>query len=152
MSALLYLLNNMTLSETKCNNLTSKISNTIKHKLSLPKTAPNNCIFSNLEYGFFHLWDRQLLLHSTRWTERINNSNLAGKCARIALQQYQNLAWTSTCVTFKHFQWITLNRRKSLTYDILTMLRLQEIFFKNINTITTIKEIDTTLENTMGEK
>ena len=63
MPSITYLLNDMIISQKECNKIASKLSNTIKHKLGLAKTAPNNIIYNNKEYGMFHIWDRQMLLH-----------------------------------------------------------------------------------------
>ena len=68
MPSITYLLNNMIISQKEWNKIASKLSNTIKHKLGLAKTAPNNIIYNNKEYGMFHIWDRLMLLHGKNWT------------------------------------------------------------------------------------
>jgi hypothetical protein len=59
----------------------ARITKTIKHKLNLASTAPNCCIFNPSEYGFFHIWDRQLILHCTNWTHKIQKDNIGGTIA-----------------------------------------------------------------------
>jgi hypothetical protein len=76
----------MILSQNECNKIASKLSNTIKHKLGLAKTAPNNMLYNNKEYGMFHIWDRQMLLHGNNWTTCMNSKNLAGQCTYIRAQ------------------------------------------------------------------
>jgi hypothetical protein len=83
--AITYLLNDMVLSQNTCNHIAAMIGKTIKHKLHLSNTTPNNVIYNPLEYGFFHIWDRQIIHHSSRWTERINSMNIAGNIVRIRL-------------------------------------------------------------------
>ena len=82
----------MIISQNNCNKIASKLGNTVKHKLSLAKTAPDNMIYNNKKYGMFHLWDRQMLLHGKNWNTRMNSDNLAGQCTYIRAQRLQNIA------------------------------------------------------------
>ena len=90
MPSLEYLLNDMYIPENICNNLMTKIAKTFKHKVGLANTTPNNCIYNKLEYGIFHIFDRQVQLHATNWLNKINLENATGKIARFRLQSLQN--------------------------------------------------------------
>src|SRR6266496_4055271 len=55
-----YSLNDMTLSEKECLNITSKFISVIKNKALLPITVPNALIHAREAYDVCSLWDRQL--------------------------------------------------------------------------------------------
>jgi hypothetical protein len=93
-----YLLNDMVLSEETCNKLMTKITTSFKHKIGLASTVPNNMIYSQMEYGIFHLFERQIILHASNLTSRMNQTNIAAKIAEFRLQAVQNKAWTTNQV------------------------------------------------------
>jgi ribonuclease HI len=130
-----------------------KISKTFKHKVGLSSTAPNNMIFNKLEYGIQHIFERQIQLHATNWTTRINSNNIAGEIARHRLQCLQNTNWSTDNFLntphriFKHYG-------INITHDILWLLRQQGISFQCRNTLDTpicIEQIDNTIEQFMDQ-
>src|SRR6185369_11201990 len=144
-----YLLNDMTLSTNTCNKFQSKISKTIKHKLGLATTTPNTVLYNPLEYGFFQIWERQIIHHGTNWQIRINSPNHAGILTRIRTQETQNIYWSTHSFTSLHLTQPFIQRGKNLTHDIVFLLR-QHGFNFNTPFIITPKKIDTTLEETMS--
>jgi ribonuclease HI len=153
MPSLEYLLNDMYIPENICNNLITKIAKTFKHKVGLANTTPNNCIYNKLEYGIFHIFDRQVQLHATNWLNRINLENTTGKIARFRLQSLQNQFWSHNNI-LDHMDKPFLKKGRNLTHDILWLLKTQGIKFRpsnNPTTITTINKTDLTIEEIMGK-
>ena len=58
MLAIIYLTNNLVLTELECNKFQAPLSVILKHKLNQASTAPQNILYNNLEYDIYHLWDR----------------------------------------------------------------------------------------------
>src|SRR5271170_537265 len=153
MPSIEYLFNDLVLPKDTCNSIMSKITTSFKHKIGLASTAPNNMIFNKLEYGFHHIFERQVLLHASNWPLRINSTSLAGEIARHKLQALQNIAWTPINI-LEDFQKITKRQHQNLTHDILWLLRQQGISFSSRNTNDTptcIHKIDTTIQHIMGD-
>jgi hypothetical protein len=147
--AITYLLNDMVISDTMCSKISAKLGRTIKHKLNLSITTPNNAIYSSLEYGFFNISERQILHHSTNWTNRIASDNIAGKLALLSLQELQNTFWSTHSVTSTHLKSPIYKHGYCLTHDIVFLLRKQG-YSIIVPQLIIPKKIDTTLEETMA--
>jgi hypothetical protein len=135
----------MVLAQTTCDQIASKLGCTIKHKLGLASTTPNNALYNPLEYGFFHIWERQLLHHSSNWTQRIMASNHAGIMARIRAQETQNIYWSTNLFTSLHLDTPFIKKGNNLTHDIILVLR-QHGFTFNIPKLIPIKRVATTIQ------
>src|SRR6185369_8620080 len=136
-----YLLNDMTLSTNTCNKFQSKISKTIKHKLGLVTTTPNTVLYNPLEYGFFQIWERQIIHHGTNWQIRINSPNHAGILIRIQTQETQNIYWSTHSFTLLHLTQLFIQRGKNLIHDIVFLLRQHGFNFNTPFIITSKKSI-----------
>ena len=130
----------------------AKISSTFKYKIGLSTMVPNNMIFNKLEYGIQHIFERQIQLHATNWTTRINSNNIAGEIARHRLQCLQNLTWSTNNFLKNPYQIIKYTG-SNITYDILWLLRQQGLTFHCRNTLDTpicINKIDDNIEQIMN--
>ena len=136
MPSIEYLLNDMILSEQCCNQLMSSIGKTFKHKVGLANTIPNNVLYNKLEYGLQHIFERQVQLHASNWTSRVNSSNISGEIARHRLQELQNAYWfPNSIITNCHK--VYPKSEHNLTHDILWILKSQGIIFTSCKIRTT---------------
>ena len=140
----------MTITEKQCEKTMGILNRTYKHKLNIAQTAPNTILYNPAEYGFFHIADRQILMHANNWYKRINDQGLLGKITRMRLQELQNRWWSTSVVSSTDFTKPFLPQGQDLTHDITLLLR-QQGFTGATNHIHTIKKIDTTIEEIMGE-
>ena len=120
----------MILTEKECEKLNSKIRNTFKNKINMPKTTPNSIIHADFGYKIFNIWDRQLLLHGTNWYARINGHDLCSETALIRLQHLQNQYWSHQPILESKFPFWK-QKHTNLTNDTLNILKLQGITFQS---------------------
>src|SRR5581483_9177122 len=76
MPAIEYLIQDTILTQREYDKINSKIISTFKHKVRLPSTAINSDIHLHTGYKIFNIYDRQLKLQTTRWTQDLNERNI----------------------------------------------------------------------------
>jgi len=77
-------------------------------------------------YKIFHIYDRQLQLHTKSWLEHINGNNINNKIARTRLQHLQNHFWSINKILDPDIIYKT-KRGHNLTNEILNLMKLNNL-------------------------
>ncbi|RHZ78195.1 hypothetical protein Glove_166g168 [Diversispora epigaea] len=74
-TAIKYLLTNLILTDTMCNEINRSVKKIFKQKCGLAATFLDNFIYSQDGYRLFNINDRQLQMQGIEFTQRLNNDN-----------------------------------------------------------------------------